>query len=173
MNGHDECGSVREWLPDHAAGRLDQVRSARVDGHVASCEECREELDLIVLLRAGTPGVASRGFSITGTARGLREGSDESGAVKITVRHRTDTLELDVAGADGEIDGSIRLDGALFATISGPSDDPVFLGADGNPLRPGEVLVLFRVVDTLEDVFDLLEDLLDPVDELVLLGFIL
>ena len=62
MNGHDECGSVREWLPDHAAGRLDQVRSARVDGHVASCEECREELDLIVLLRAGTPG-APEGLS--------------------------------------------------------------------------------------------------------------
>ena len=37
----------------------------------------------------------------------------------------------------------------------------------------GEVLVLHRIVDTVEDVFDFLEDLIDPIDDLVILGIVL
>ncbi len=119
-------------------------------------------------------GVAGRGFSVVGSVRGMEDGGDDgSGSVDITVRHRSRSLRVDVTGEGGTLDGSILLDERLFATVSGPADDPVFLGADGEPLRPGEVLVLLRVVDAVEDVFDLLEDLIDPVDELVLLGFIL
>jgi len=118
--------------------------------------------------------VEARGFSITGAVRGIEDGAeDDGGSVDITVRHRSDSLRVDMTGADGLLDGSVYLNDRLFATVQGPEDDLVFLGADGHPLRPGEILVLHRIVDVIEDAFDFLEDLIDPVDEIVLLGVIL
>ena len=46
-------------------------------------------------------------------------------------------------------------------------------GQGGEPLTLGEGLVLHRIVDTIEDVFDFFEDLIDPIDELVILGMLL
>lgn len=59
-----QCGSVRELLPDHAAGRLGHQDVAVVDAHVAGCGECAGELELARLLyasRATVPhGLADR-----------------------------------------------------------------------------------------------------------------
>ena len=44
------CGTVREVLPDFAAGRLDASERAQVVSHIATCEECRDELELVGLL---------------------------------------------------------------------------------------------------------------------------
>ena len=50
-----DCGTIREYLPDFAAGRLgDEVRAA-VEAHLPSCGECRAELELIQMLRAAPP----------------------------------------------------------------------------------------------------------------------
>ena len=68
---------------------------------------------------------------------------------------------------------TVYLNGDVFATVSGDAGSPTILGASGNPVTGVELLVLQRVVDTVEDVFDLLEDLLDPVDDLVFLGMLL
>jgi anti-sigma factor RsiW len=46
------CAEVRELLPDYAAGRLEETVAGRVDEHVATCDECREELDLVGMLFA-------------------------------------------------------------------------------------------------------------------------
>jgi hypothetical protein len=91
----------------------------------------------------------------------------------LLVRHRGHSMRLDMAGRAGQLDGSVHLDGALFATVTGDAGNPTILGATGKPLRLGEALVLRHIVDTVEDVFDLLEDLVDPVDEIVILGIIL
>jgi hypothetical protein len=118
-------------------------------------------------------GVESRGFSITGSVSGVEEGGEGEGEVELTFRHRHHTIEVDMTGASGQLDGSLLLNDELFATVGGDAESPTILSADGDPLTFDEQLVLHRVLDTIEDVFDFLEDLVDPVDELVLVGIIL
>ena len=117
--------------------------------------------------------VDARDFSITGSVSGVEDGDEGEGDVEVTVRHRDHSLRVDVMGEAGQLDGSVFLNGDLFATITGDADEPMILGASGDTLTFGEMLVLRHVIDTIEDVFDFLEDLLDPVDELVILAFIL
>ena len=45
-----ECGEIRELLPDYAADRLEPEAHARVDAHIATCDMCREELELVGML---------------------------------------------------------------------------------------------------------------------------
>jgi hypothetical protein len=117
--------------------------------------------------------VASRDFTISGSVSGIEEGSDEIGEVALAVQHGSHTLEVDATGSAGQIDGTVRLNGDLFATITGDAENPTIVSADGDPLTLGEQLVLLGVLDTIEDVFDFLEDLVEPAGELVVLGFIL
>lgn len=118
-------------------------------------------------------GVGSRGFSVSGHVSGLEEDDDGAGAVEIEVQYGVHTLGVRATGADGTIDGTIFVDGEAFATVTGPSDDPVIADPDGEPLTVSELQLLHRVVHVVDDVFHFLEDILDPVDEIVLLGFIL
>jgi hypothetical protein len=117
--------------------------------------------------------VDARGFSITGDVHGVEENDDGEGDIDVTVRHRTQSLRVDVHGSEGEIEGTISMNGDVFATASGPADEPVLLGRSGEPLTFWERHALRRVIDAFEDVFDLLEDLVDPVEDLVFLGIIL
>ncbi len=118
-------------------------------------------------------GIHARDFEVSGSVRGEEGEPEGEGEIHVFARHRDESFRVDVIGDDGMIDGSVELNGELFATVSGPADDPTFLGASGAPLTGLEFLVLWHVVDSAEDVFDLLEDLLDPVDELVFLGAVL
>lgn len=43
---------TREMLPDLLHGKLDASERARVEKHVASCEACREELDVLRTVKA-------------------------------------------------------------------------------------------------------------------------
>jgi len=117
--------------------------------------------------------VDARDFSITGSVQGIEEGEEGEGEIDITVRHRADSIRVDVHGANGTLEGTVYVNEAIFATVSGPAQDPTFVGATGEPLTWGEFLVLRQIFDTVEDVFDFVEDLVDPVDELVILGIIL
>lgn len=130
--------------------------------------EGQQTLDVAFELR-----IDARDFSITGRVSGIEDATEGEGDVTITVRHRSDSVRLDVAGGNGMIAGTIFVNGQVFATVSGPTDEPTFLGRDGQPLTAREFRLLLRILDTVEDVFDLLEDLLDPVDDIVTLGIIL
>jgi predicted anti-sigma-YlaC factor YlaD len=46
---------VRDALPDMLHGRLDAAARARVEEHLAGCEECRRELQLLQSLRKAAP----------------------------------------------------------------------------------------------------------------------
>lgn len=117
--------------------------------------------------------VASRDFQITGSFRGVEEDDDGDGEIHLDVRHGQSRIELDMIGTEGVLDGTVALDGAPFALVTGPSDDPTITDPSGEPLTWPEIVVLTKVVDVVEDVFDLLEDLLDPVGNLVFLGWVL
>lgn len=155
--------TVSGFLQNHDGVRLDFDIEARGE-HATGGSTLDIAFDL---------GVESRGFSISGLVSGAEVAGTGEGDVELTVTHRLHTLEVDMAGAAGELDGSIFFDGALFATVTGDAEDPTITSADGDPLTLAETLVLHRVVDTVEDVFDLLEDLVDPVDEIVLVGLVL
>jgi len=62
MNQVDEvCVSVREALPDFAAGRLEKADREEVSTHIAACAMCQEELQLVGLLFAAR-ATAPRGL---------------------------------------------------------------------------------------------------------------
>jgi hypothetical protein len=51
------CGDVREVIPELVAGRLPAADAARAQGHLATCADCRAELDLVRLLYASRADV--------------------------------------------------------------------------------------------------------------------
>lgn len=117
--------------------------------------------------------VEARDFSITGTVSGIEDDESGEGTVELVVRHADDSIRLSVENENGQMDGSVFVNGALFATVTGDPSDPVIASATGDALTLGELLLLRHIVDGVEDIFDFLEDLLDPVDELIILAIIL
>ncbi len=117
--------------------------------------------------------VDARDFVVVGHVSGIREGHEGMGSAELDVSHGSRTVAVRMLAEAGELDGTVLLDGAPFATITGPARDPVIADPDGEPLTLKELRVLRRIVHVVGDVLDLLEDVLDPVDELVLLGVVL
>ncbi len=117
--------------------------------------------------------IEDRDFLITGAVHGAEGESGEGGEVDLVVRHGSDSFSVQLTGDDSSIEGTFKLNGEVFAKISGDPDDPTITGATGSELTWAEFLVLRQILDSTEDVFDLFEDLLDPVDELVILALIL
>lgn len=155
---------VHGFLADPDGGRLD----FDIDATSTQVGEGDPLIDVVFEL-----SVDERDFSITGTVSGVDDNVEGDGTVELVVRHADDSIRLDVEGEAGQIDGSVFVNGSLFATVTGDASDPDIASATGDPLTLREILVLHRIVDGVEDVFDFLEDLLDPVDELVILAIIL
>lgn len=55
-----ECGTIREYLPDFAAGRLGAEQVRVIEAHLPSCAECRAEFELIQMLLDAPPAVPER-----------------------------------------------------------------------------------------------------------------
>src|SRR5205085_2191809 len=53
-----ECmnAEMRDALPDYLNGTLDAARTAEVRAHVAACNECAAELELLRVVAASAPG---------------------------------------------------------------------------------------------------------------------
>jgi len=115
-------------------------------------------------------GIKARDFKVVGA---LRNPKKDTGTVELSVRHGKDSFALDLTDTSGSLDGTVKWNGELLATASGNAKDPTFTSADGDPLTQSETLVLYRIVDVAEDAFDFFEDLIDPMDDIVLLAFIL
>jgi len=118
-------------------------------------------------------GIAQRDFLITGSVRGTHAGSGGTGEIHLLVQHGADSFSVEAVGTDDSMEGTVHLNGGLFATVEGDPDSPTITGATGGALTWAEGLVLHRILDASEDVFDLFEDLMDPVDELVIIALIL
>lgn len=144
-----------------------------------------ERLDFDLALRGRTTGdtpvldadfelaVAPRNFSVTGQVRGVQDGREGEGSVKLTARHQANTLGVTLAGNGGTVDGGITWNGAPYISISGPAGNPVLRGPTGQPLTADEALVVRSVMRLSDGVFDLVEELVEPVEDLVLLGWLL
>lgn len=148
-----------------------QGEDDRLDFEITVSGSAGEEANTVDI--AFEMGLETRPLSMEGTIAGIEGDSGEGGEINLLVQHGEDSFQVIVTGNDDFMDGTVELNGSLFATISGDSEDPTITGADGEPLDWREVLVLRQILDTSEDVFDLWEDLLDPIDEMVILALIL
>jgi hypothetical protein len=118
-------------------------------------------------------GIASREFRVSGDVHSEKRNGTESGSVDLSVRHGAASFDVDIANDLGTLSGTIDLNNALFAKVSGAAQAPVFKNPDGGDINGAEALVLWRIFDITEDVFDLFEDLVEPIAELVILAVIL
>jgi hypothetical protein len=118
-------------------------------------------------------GIGTRDFLVTGDVEMEKEGGEEVGAIDLRVRHGAESFAVDIMNDRGTLDGAVDLNDSPFAIVSGPARQPVFKRPDGAAIGGTEGLVLWRIADVTEDVFDLFEDLIDPIDELVVWAAIL
>lgn len=114
----------------------------------------------------------SQDFEISGAILGT-EGDDESGHVDISVRHGEASMRVDLTDSGETMSGTIFLNGEVFVTVAGDSEDPTFTGAGGEGLTTSEIAVLMQVVATIEEVCELFEGLVAPIEGLVALGIVL
>lgn len=114
-----------------------------------------------------------RDFEVSGSVRGIEDGAEDAGTVDLTVRHRQQTLQVDMVGDGGTLNGEITLNGRTFVTVSGNAQQPTLVNAAGAPLSGPELLVVLNIIDTIDDVFDLVEELVEPVDNLIVLAWVL
>lgn len=153
-----------------------------VDGFV---QNTRDKLDFEISMQgqssngietadiAFAMGIAARQFHVTGDVEVERQNGVESGAVDLNVRHGAHSFTVDIANEAGTLNGRIDLNNSPFALVSGPAPQPIFKRPNGSAITGAEGLVLWRVFDVSEDVFDLFEDLIDPIDALVIWAVIL
>jgi hypothetical protein len=118
-------------------------------------------------------GIASRLFSVSGDVHSEKSNGNENSTVDLSVRHGVASFRVDVANDVGTLSGNIDLNNALFARVSGSAQAPVFKTPSGGDINGAEALVLWRIFDVTEDVFDLFEDLVEPIAELVIIAVIL
>ncbi len=118
-------------------------------------------------------GMENRDYRAAGSIQGMNGSTGEGGKVHLQASHGRDSFSVDLTGTDTTIGGTVKVNGDLFATVSGHPDNPTVTSADGDPLNGLEFLVLVGIVDTSGKVFHLFGDLMNPIDELVLLALIL
>ncbi|MGH7461078.1 MAG: hypothetical protein ACREMA_08625, partial [Longimicrobiales bacterium] len=118
-------------------------------------------------------GIAARQFHVNGDVHSEKQNGHENSTVDLSVRHGSASFGVDVANNRGTLSGDIDLNNALFARVSGTAAQPVFKTPSGGDLNGAEALVLWRIFDVTEDVFDLFEDLVEPIAELVIWAVIL
>ena len=116
--------------------------------------------------------VKAREFSINGKVRGIDEGTGD-GTIGLTVRHAASSVAVNLVGSNGRIEGTFKVNGSLLATATGDAKTPTITGPTGGQLTGGELLMVLHIVDMSDSVFDLVEDLVKPVDNLVVLGWLL
>jgi hypothetical protein len=164
------------------------VEGSEGRGHVTVegfLQNRRDKLDFDIDVRGESAGGVERGdvsFELAITAREFRVNGDvhsekqngaEHSTVDLSVRHGSASSRLDVANDLGTLSGDINLNNAPFAKISGTAQQPVFKTPTGGDINGAEALVLWRIFDITEDVFDLFEDLVEPIAGLVILAVIL
>ena len=127
-----------------------------------------EKADIAVEL-----GIASREFKVTGDVHVEKQNGTERGTVDLTVKHGSASFRVHLVNEVTSLSGTVDLNGSLFSRVSGTPQQPVFKNPNGDPITGAEALVLYRIFDISEDVFDLFEDLVEPIGGLIIMAVIL
>lgn len=164
-------------LPGNGSGRVEVVGFATDDDGT----RLDFDIDVTGTTRGATfeidadfdLAVRARNFRITGTVRGAEDAREGDGAVNVTARHGATSFRVTAEGDGETIDGTIYLNESTFVTVSGDARNPTLRGASGAPVTAQELRVVREVLHAVDDVFSLVEDLVRPVEQLLLLGWIL
>jgi hypothetical protein len=97
-------------------------------------------------------------------------GAAASEQVDLTVNTGDATIVYAVAANPRTVDASVRVNGHLFATITGDRDHPNIRGANGRVLSAREGEALGKLFGLADGVFKLLAQLTAPVAAIVALG---
>jgi hypothetical protein len=164
-------------LPENATGHID------VSGFATDDDGTRLDFDIGVngteqggksLIDADFDlAVNARNFHIDGRVRGVEDGREGDGAISVTARHGATSFRVTAEGDGETIDGTIFLNDVIFVTVSGDVQNPTLKGASGQPITEQELRVVREVLHSVDDVFALVEELVRPVEQLLLLGWIL
>ncbi len=114
--------------------------------------------------------VAAQQFSITAKVKGPSGGGAGATEIDLTVKSRSDVVVVTSKGTDSAINAKVTVNGAVFATVTGTSANPIIKGDGGRELTADELAMLGDVVKFAEGVFQLLGGLLAPVGALILIG---
>lgn len=156
--------------------------SVMVDGFLRNDVD---QLDFSIdVVSSATPGVetlditfdaaiGSRDFAIAMTMAGVDDETGENASVTMTVTHGIHSIAVVADVEQGVMDGTITLNGDLFATMTGDPDDPTFTSASGTGLTAAEIAMLIRVGTVTEQVFTLFGELLEPAMHIVFIGLVL
>ena len=87
---------------------------------------------------------------------------DPVGNVDLRVKSGSDQLEVTASTAAGQIDASVKVNGVIFATVTGPSANPTIKGEGGRDLTQDEMTALGKIIEFTGGVFALLGGLLAP-----------
>jgi len=107
--------------------------------------------------------VPVRAFTTVAHVSGAHTASGDLGHVAMTIHSGDATLDFDVVGDDRQVSATVRVNGQLFATISGSPGQPGVRGAGGLELTPQEAEALRQMLGLVGRQFELLGELLRPV----------
>lgn len=126
--------------------------------------------------RSGTVTVAAdlevvgRDFAVSAELVGQAGEENGDGSIDLTVTAGADVVSLQVEVQNSQLDATATVNGAIFATATGPTAEPVIRGAGGNEPTAAELHALGHLVAFTGGVFDLLGGLLAPAGVLLLVG---
>jgi hypothetical protein len=126
-----------------------------------------QTMDLAFLLE-----MPDRGFSADAVVRNVNTETGASGEVGLTVQTETDTIEFSAVGDDDTLNATFRVNGRVFATVTGDPRAPEIRGEGGRELTAAETAVFGRLAQLQGDVFRMFGDLMRPVEAILSLQMV-
>ena len=114
--------------------------------------------------------VPSKEFSIVAKVTGIAGEENGPGTIDIAVKSGSDALTVVARSTATTLEATIKVNGKLFAAVSGTPTNPVITGEGGRALTTEEYQALAAVIEFSEGIFKLIEGLLAPAFVLLLLG---
>jgi hypothetical protein len=117
-----------------------------------------------------TLDLVGKDFKVTTSLEANAGATDGSGEVAVKIEGGDDIIEIDSETASGQVDVTVKVNGAVFATATGPAGNPVIKGEGGRDLTQDEWAALAQLVEFTNGVFGLLGGLLAPAGALLALA---
>lgn len=117
--------------------------------------------------------MTSRNWDFVVSMDVVSDPTGENVTVGMTVQHGNRVLSIQATGDDTSISGTISINGEVFVTMSGSSDNPTFEKPDGTSLTARDIEALTRIVHFVDDAFEFFGGLMEPIGAIVFLGIIL
>lgn len=115
----------------------------------------------------------SRDFEIGMELSGVDGSSGNSAGLTLSVEHGPHSVVVSGTVTEEVLDGTISLNGELWATMTGDPDNPDFNSADGDGFTAEELNMLGEIGAMAERVFAFFGELVEPAMHIIFLGLIL